>query len=59
MTAKVSTAAATKIEKQPTFFNSHLVRMRALFNTDRAAEKSAIYGIVKTRFFEGKQLIPM
>jgi hypothetical protein len=28
--------------------------VRALFNTDRAAEKSAICGIIKTRFFEGK-----
>ena len=26
VTGKVSTAAATKIENQPTFFNSHLVR---------------------------------
>ena len=26
ITAKVSSAAATKIENQPTFFNSHLVR---------------------------------
>jgi len=29
--------------------------VRALFNTDRAAEKSAIYGIIETRFFEGKK----
>ena len=29
--------------------------LRALFNTDRAAEKSAIYGIIETRFFEGKK----
>jgi hypothetical protein len=29
--------------------------VRALFNTDRAAEKNAIYGIIETRFFEGKK----
>jgi hypothetical protein len=29
--------------------------VRALFNTDKAAEKSAIYGIIETRFFEGKK----
>ena len=30
--------------------------VRALFNTDSAAEKSAIYGIIKTRFFEEKEV---
>jgi len=30
--------------------------VRALFNTDRAAEKSAIYGIIETRFFEGERV---
>jgi hypothetical protein len=29
--------------------------VRALFNTDTAAEKSVIYGIIETRFFEGKK----
>jgi hypothetical protein len=52
---KVSSAVVTKIENQPAFFNSHLVR-EGVFNTERAAEKSAIYGIIKTRFFEGKQV---
>jgi hypothetical protein len=30
--------------------------VRALFNTDRTAEKSAIYSIIETRFFEGKRI---
>ena len=29
--------------------------VRALFTTDRAAEKSAIYDIIDTRFFEGEK----
>jgi hypothetical protein len=29
--------------------------VRVSFSTDRAAEKSAIYGIIETRFFEGKK----
>jgi pyrroline-5-carboxylate reductase len=55
-TVTVSIAAATKIDDQPTFLNSHLVRLRALLNTDKAAEKGVICGIVKTRLFEEEKV---
>jgi len=33
----------------------HTSFVRILINTDRAAKKSAIYGIMETTFFEGKR----
>jgi hypothetical protein len=53
MTATASSITETKIDDAAALFIAHLVR---LFITDREAEKSVIYGIIKTRFFEEKKV---
>ena len=58
LTEKVSSAVVTKIKNQPTFFNRTSV-VRALFDTDRAAEKSAIAASLKRDSSRRKELISM